>query len=585
MQLTNSILFWALLISLAAWERPLLAQIQTALSKTNESAAIPQTALGTAAILDEPGMPIDGMASSPAVIAAILRHAGLATELLSAVQLADSTRFNTSRFDLAILPTGQSFPARARESFIDFLRRGGGFISMGGYALDHLWLKVDGKWAGESEEVRKQIERAMRPEACLLPDGGFERSQSVPIGGSSPDGQWHRAGERCCVVSDQSREGRFCARVSIPADAGYPGDAFWAELPAQPGRTYQIRVRMRTEDVTGPGMAYAAVYEYDANNHLVEFRDFATARQTAGWQMFTYSFSPPPSVRRLRIPLGLYQAQGTAWFDDVRLGDVTGMRSQPMNTATGRPDDALVVEPSQIGVFDPSFPLKRARTLQTASGQCVLSAQVIQRGNFEGWAASGVIGNDAARWIPLLDTRDRYGRPRGAAAALVLNYHGFYNGSAWACFGIDNLDLFADPQSPMAPVLEQVAQFMVRKVFLRNLTTNYRLYRENEPVVVSAIIDDRGRLPFRGQVRFLLNGIPASGQSQNAVRDVNLEPGASQRVEATLAQPSSHADLCRVEAVLAVGGVPMDRIESGFVREDTAVLHLGPELRFVNNYF
>ncbi|MCL5097253.1 MAG: beta-galactosidase, partial [Candidatus Omnitrophica bacterium] len=42
---------------------------------------------------------------------------------------------------------------------------------------------------------------------------------------------------------------------------------------------------------------------------------------------------------------------------------------------------------------------------------------------------------------------------------------------------------------------------------------------------------------------------------------------------------------CRVEAVLAVGGVPMDRIESGFVREDTAVLHLGPELRFVNNYF
>ena len=98
-----------------------------------------------------------------------------------------------------------------------------------------------------------------------------------------------------------------------------------------------------------------------------------------------------------------------------------------------------------------------------------------------GWAASGVTGVDDARWIPLLEAYDTYHRPRGAAAALLLHYRGFYSGSCWMYCGVDNQDLFGDPHGPPARTLQNAAKFMIRKTFLRNLTTDHRLYRPGEP--------------------------------------------------------------------------------------------------------
>ena len=44
-----------------------------------------------------------------------------------------------------------------------------------------------------------------------------------------------------------------------------------------------------------------------------------------------------------------------------------------------------------------------------------------------------------ARWVPLLETYDRLQRPRGAAAAMILNHDGVYAGSTWAFFALDQL--------------------------------------------------------------------------------------------------------------------------------------------------
>jgi hypothetical protein len=555
--------------------------------------------LGVAAILNQPDLPASCARSLPQTIAAVLRAAGLQTHLVSADELADPNVFNMSRFDLLVLPDGPTFPAAARPATIAFLRNGGSFLSMGGYAFNHLVRKVDGRWLDELQFAQRQIADALRPGRSLLRDGGFEQSDP-PIGGSARDGAWRRSTPRCLLAIDGAKEGRRCAQVSVS------GDVFLSEVPCQPGRTYRITGWMRTRAVTGSGMAFMAVYEHDAAGELVEFRDFAIARGTTNWQQFTYDFTPPPQSKRLRIPLGLYEANGTAWFDDIRLGDITGLDYRPMNTATGKPADGLLVEPTQIGVFDASFPLKRACSIRTAPMQHVVSRAVELSGDFQGWAASGVIGNDNARWIPLLAAYDRFGRPRGAAGALVVNYDGLYSGSCWAYFGVANADLFRDPKSAAAQSLQDVARFIVRRTFLRNLKTDHRMYYPSEPVMVAVAVDNRGKRPERGEVTVTLQRTDAPAPPLRASKPLLIGPARTEVQEFHFAAPelwnydgestmgntsppsklpSPKAGLWRVTAELQLDGRPVDQVTTGFITERPGEMSSGPVLRFKENYF
>jgi len=553
-------------------------------------AAAPGVRAGpTAAVLDQPDLPPHGMASSPEKIAAILQGAGFDVRRLHAEELADAKRFNVAAFDLLVLPTGAAFPVEARESMLQFLREGGCLITTGGYAFNHLVRRIDGQWRPEEDAARERLQQATRRENSLLPNGGFEGRQEIPVGGFSMDGQWRRGGEGAKIVADAPQEGRFCAMAHFPE--GAPGGAhYWSDLPARPGASYQISGWMRTRDVTGRGMAFMAVYQHDAAGGLVEFLDFAKARATTPWQRYTYTFTPRAKATRLHLYFGLYDAHGTAWFDDIRLSDVTGKAYRPMNTSTGRPGDGLVAAPDQIGMFDASFPLKRARDLRPAAGQHILpgrtdlTAQFTKPAGLSGWAASGVVGYDHARWVPLLDAVDRFGRPRGAAGAMLIHYRGPFAGSIWAFFGLDNVDLFAQTDGPMAKTLRQIGRFMARKIFLRNLATEQRLYRPGEPVAASVVVENRGHRAQRAEVEFQGGdafGPVATLQSLAA----EVPPGGCQRLDLKLPPVAARAGLYEIRALLRLDGEPVDEIRSGFVVERPEVVNSGAPLRFAGNYF
>ena len=68
--------------------------------------------LPTAAVLHEPSMPVEGAGAEPQTIARILQNAGCEVKLLSASEFADPQTLNADNFDLAVLPSGRSFPAR-----------------------------------------------------------------------------------------------------------------------------------------------------------------------------------------------------------------------------------------------------------------------------------------------------------------------------------------------------------------------------------------------------------------------------------------------------------------------------------------
>ncbi len=598
---------------------------------------------GSAAILSHADLPVRGKPSSPQALAKILQGAGYQTQLLSAEDIADPTVFNASRYDLLVAPTGPTFPAEARLATVDFLRKGGNLLTTGGYAFQHLVRKVGDRWLSEEELAKLRLQEALQKQS-LLPNGGFEKARDLPIGGSATDGQWRRASDRCTVVEEDPKEGRFVAKVDLPQDVPDPGAHAWLDLPAEPGKTYRISGWMRTRDVNGAGIAFIAIYQHDAAGKLVEHRDFASTRGTTPWQFYTHVFTPKPQVARLHVFFGFYLAHGTAWFDDIRLVETTGLQFRPMNTSTGKPGDGLAVAPTQIGIFDPSFPLKRARKIRTAPDQHVLREAVEHsphpsplpqgEGTVSGWAASGLVGYDNARWVPLLETFDRYGRPRGAAGAMLLHYNGPFAGSFWAYFGAENVDLWAETDGPAARGLQQIARFMLRKTFLHNLATDHRLYRKDEPVRAAVVVDNHGTQEFRGAVRFELFA-PDVGQAASlpvgntaaswqlalraVVRNVVVGPNSTQRVEAVLEKFAPRPDVCRLTATLlataspvgqvvvrpsrlhqtagetpapqAAGsassdhGVPIDAMVSGIVFEQPAVLQSGPQLRFRDNYF
>ncbi len=548
-----------------------------------------------AAILDEPSLPRQGAPSSPEVLAAILETTGLAADRLSAEALADPQRFSAARYDLVVIPTGPVFPAAARTSLLDFLKRGGSLIATGGYAFHHLVRKVDGQWVPEIDLLRARRDEATSRARSLLPNGGFE-SSAIPIGGFSSDGQWRRAGEACQVVADSPREGRLVAKTHLSEATQNQGAHFWLDLPPRPGASYQVSGWMRSENVAGPGMAYMAMYQHDKADALVEFRDFAVVRGNTDWTRYEFTFTPKPNVARLHLVCGFFRAWGTAWFDDLRLSDVTGLTWQTMDTSSGTPADGLITSPDQLGMFDASYPLKRAVSLRVTPGQLLLQAPLGAAdispnlsANLSGWAASGVIGANHARWVPLLETRDRFGRPRGPAGAMLMHYDGPFAGSCWAYFGLENLDLFADAHGAMAAALQDVARCLVRKTFLHSFSAEQRLYRADEPVRVLLTVENRGKQPAQAMVEIALADATASPPPANPLatssRVLELPPGTAQRLTFALPPVTAGASLCSAEATLYLKGRPVDRLVTGFVVEQPDALRSAPPLGFAGNYF
>lgn len=103
------------------------------------------SAAGEIAILQE-DFPARPSHADPGELRDYLISNQLAVQLFSAEDLADPTKMNPAALDAVILPYGSFFPLQARESFVDYLKKGGAFVSLGGYAFDDLMEKKNGAW-------------------------------------------------------------------------------------------------------------------------------------------------------------------------------------------------------------------------------------------------------------------------------------------------------------------------------------------------------------------------------------------------------------------------------------------------------
>lgn len=515
-----------------------------------------------AAILADASLPHSPGASSPQVLARILADQGVQSEMLTATQLASPETLHAAGFDLLVLPDAPVFPAAARTNVVRYLQTGGSLVAVGGYPFSRMLARQDGAWLPLEEAQARAMEEALAADHSLLPDGGFET-------GAFAAG-W-QAGPQCQVVEDEPKAGTGCVRVAIPEDG--PQEAvFRCSLPVQGVGSYAAVASLRTRGVRqrkGPGYAFVAIYQYDAGGKLVTFRDFATQTGDAPWREHRYLFQAEPTTARIEVKAGLYNATGTAWFDDLRLVPYAVEDVRPLNTASGKPEDGLRTTPEQIGLCDPSFPFRRTVSVRRPGGQMVAA------GPIAGWPATAVIGNNDARWTPLLEGYDRYGRSTGAVLALVQHYGGFYRGSAWLACGVEDRDLFADSGQPLAQELGRGISRLLNRCFLHELRVSPRYAVPGEALQFSCRVANYGASRCPARIRILVNGQEAH------ILDCTAEPYADPAVSRELTV--SDRGLVQIEAELVVSGQVLDHMATGCVVADA--MPEAPVARFRDNQF
>jgi hypothetical protein len=552
-----------------------------ALPAASTTVLSPGTAGGVAILSDD--LPVAPAMASPDSLSRILRQAGMNTVLLNCRELGNANTFNHDEFEVVLLPYGPSFPVQAADNFRKFLRDGGKFLSTGGYAFDDLLERTTNGW--------------QRPRPPALP-----------------------------------RVSQVLWRYRIPAD----------EIRDRGKLTFSGF--LKAQNVRGSGMAYFAVYQFALDGGITEWQDVCRVRGSQDWKEFQHAFRVHPQSKTVELHAGLYQCSGVAWFDDVQLTDADGRKmvttgfeepfdpdsaaekqwrrsdkdlcavqsevrhsgqralqaalhyslppEERLNTRHGIPEDGLTVEPTQLGVFQPDYPLERVRFARPAYEQVILRPDWRVEHLLEGHAAAGVTGFEDARWIPLLNGYDRYGRLRGAAGALLRHYAGTYAGSSWAFFGVTNRDLFAESDAGAAEALVSIVRSLARDTYVAWLVPDRGCYREGEEVKLLANVADHGRrgASLRLTLR-IYEGEPVGLEEppierMRAELKTNITLSAQQFSEVAFTWKAAKlaADYYYVLGQLWDGAAEIDRIPSGFVVQKQKTIASGPKLNFRDNY-
>jgi hypothetical protein len=516
-----------------------------------------------AAILHDTSLPVKGARTPVQTFRRVLAQEGIELTLLNAAQLADPRTFHAERFDLLIVPTGASFPVEARASLLAFLAHGGDLLCTGGYAFDHLLMKRNGRWVPYADFIQQQLAQARNN---LVPNGSFEDGAAGWEADSS---------EQCRIVSEKPAAGAACAQVV--SESAQQGARFSYVLPVEPGGTYLIGAHLRTESVQGSGYAFLAVYQYDREGRLVTFYDFAQVRGTQQWKRYEERFHIASNAAKVVFHAGLFQASGQMWFDEVTCAPVP--HEERINAHYGKPEDGLVIAPTQLTLFRPDHPLAGKR-LVAAEG-ALIGANWRLEGAVTGYEATAQLRQNA-RWVPLVAAQDEYGRFAGVAGAFVHHFAGVFTDSTWAIFGVENRDIFVG--APGEVLLRRVVRLLRTGVYATSLSSRYALYERGEQAHGTISVRNTSATTRTVKMEWRLIGVDGKELQRKQERLV-LPPGEERSLSWNWTVPQGAPDFVKIQARVTQGDMLLDLIESGFCVRDERILQSGMQLSYERNAF
>ena len=228
--------------------------------------------------------------------------------------------------------------------------------------------------------------------------------------------------------------------------------------------------------------------------------------------------------------LGETPSDGKAGPDDAFRGlpsaeevSADKLGAQSVNSRFGKAGDTVGFPRDVVAVFDPAFLVRRSANLVAAEGQTLLPGGSFFRcetAREPYHAAVAMTGSNnpvfpdvRARWVPVLEAKDRFGRSRGPVLSLVFNYAGVYGGSAWAFCGHPTLFASADPKADRLFV--SVCRRLLDPGCVTALACDPVSFDENAPVTLVARTQ---ALPAGTVCRFRVGGrIVAEAAVSNGV--------------------------------------------------------------------
>ena len=546
------------------------------------------TGLPRAAILDlgfGSGRNAFGCMSDPAAFETLL--AGVCRPVrISGDEACNPSILCRTAFDLLVVPTGSAFPADAADALVAFLSAGGRLLTCGGYAFDKPVVKIGGRWVAPQTAVDD------------IPAG------TVPVA-LPPAAKWSSSSDASTktVLADVTGPtGETGIRISTPSMAVWSTGVAPVNLKGHSVVSFRAKGDARTK---------AAWFELDERDGS---RWHAKLELTESWKEFRLTpaqfsyWSDNPSVGRgsagdyVDFEAVTCVSLGMA-VDVVAAGDahavalcglkagtdpqraVRCLRLPQINTRTATIRDAIHPKDTQIGIFDPSFELRDVATIEPAPGFAFPGAPggATKATGLSAIAQLGVNGHgfgpNRCTWRPLLVCRDAARNLRGYAGGLVRHYAGTFAGSAWAFFGVDNVDLFAAGGRDAKTWTTGVVRAILAPVALHDTAAEYACYRVGETMKLRTRVANTAGTPFRGQVRFLLSD-ETGARVFEQTRDVEVAARQDTRVEIGWTVPAGTPDYLCLAAVLRATGAdePLESEEGAVVVWNDNVLARGPKL-------
>ena len=522
-------------------------------------------------IWHEPSITKQSGHADPKFLAQLLQRHGFPVRLLSTEDLANPQALTPQKVALVVLPYGAFFPAEAVDNFRRYLKAGGKFVSLGGYTFDETRDMGQGtrgiKWEGEAPAEPK----------------------------------WEKvAHEKVQVIIARNR-----IRIAVPKDAPVDWHRARTFMNLRSGWRYLLTGKVQTDGIQGGHGAYLAADYYDANGNRIAFQQTQIVQRTDGWRELGVVLKIPDNTERVAIN-AIVHGHGVAEFADISIKPV-------INARWGDARDWMHIDPDQFAIFDPSFRIDGATTLEWGAGRGTGDGTKWGKGQgtwgkgngvvvktkepMKGYAAVGLIGsNDPvnpkawARFVPILIARDRFGRFLGPAFSILHHFAGPYAGSSWAFCGIESHDLTKFPE--FQKVLVDVIRRLLDGVYLHSLQPSLWCYRFGEKAQVSVKVRNDGSTPKTVTVRMEIAPMPKPLKMGKFIvlgeRTVTLSPKEQTTVTMEWEIPRGAAPLFAIRATLIRPSlVPrpssLDEVWSGFCVWDEKVLRQALPIEWQGN--
>lgn len=546
---------------------------------------------GNVAILRD-SLPVTGTASDPQHLRTLVEQAGYGCAFLDAEALADSELLNYAWFDAAVLPYGASFPAAAADSLLAFCRDGGSLFAFGGYPFDRLLARKGDEWVDVGELTPDESKLTVLFDLADGPAGWGAGGRGVLDGpASSGEGR----GGQSLRLATESLSG--WVTVSSPVVEGLPQGsqltAFWARadqddvvMTMEWGEVDQSRWRARFA-LTREWKLYAV-----GHAELEYWHDNPSEGRGGPEDNFR-----PADAAQIRFGLTAeFLQEGLSYgvdVDSVMVGDtpLPAYRHPQLNSHQGASNPATFLEPppTAISICDASALLEDVSVLAPSAGQTLLPSGWRAEADVHGFSATGQTAQGhagaplKARWVPVVDALDRYGRIRGTALALMHNFAGEYPGSTWAYSGISDHDLFAPGDRAGATLFRATLDRIMQGGFLFDGRAEPRSARRGETArlrvraanLARADRDLTVRLEVRSGDRVLLRKTDAARVAARSATAIDIG----------WTVPADTGGLVELQWELLNGRQVLDRLDVGMVVWSAEQLAAGPKLSYDDCYF